>query len=106
MSRLRCTLPVIGSWRPAEISAPGALLGAANAQLEELAGKITDRQLRQSFWQAAPAHRQLRELWQTRDVGAEQIRPIGADRSYLLTDAVRRELRRYASFISASARCS
>ena len=43
-----------------------ALLGAANAQLEELAGKITDRQLRQSFWQAAPAHRQLRELWQTR----------------------------------------
>ena len=45
----------------------GALLGAANAQLEELAGKITDRQIRHSFWQAAPAHRQLRALWQARD---------------------------------------
>ncbi len=48
----------------------GALLAAANAQLEEMAGKITDRQMRHSFWHAAPAHRQLRELWQT--AGAQQ----------------------------------
>ena len=52
----------------------GALLAAANAQLEELAGKITDRQIRHSFWHAAPAHRQLRELWQAASaaVGAQQ----------------------------------
>ena len=39
------------------------------AQAEETAGKITDRQMRHSFWHAAPAHRQLRALWQA--AGAE-----------------------------------
>jgi hypothetical protein len=42
----------------------GALMAAANTQLEGLAEKITDRQLRHSFWHVALAHRQLRELWQ------------------------------------------
>ena len=48
------------------------------AQAEETAGKITDRQMRHSFWHAAPAHRQLRALWQA--AGARQQRQTaGAD---------------------------
>lgn len=39
------------------------LLATAYAQLQILVSKITDRELRQSFWHA-PAHRKLRALWQ------------------------------------------
>ncbi|MFN8445404.1 MAG: BTAD domain-containing putative transcriptional regulator [Caldilineaceae bacterium] len=38
------------------------LLATAHAQLQSHASKITDRQLRHTFWQA-PAHCQVHELW-------------------------------------------
>lgn len=40
------------------------LLATAYTQLQLLASKITDKQLRHSFWHTVPAHRQIRALWQ------------------------------------------
>jgi len=41
-----------------------ALLATAYTYLQSLASKITDKQLRHSFWPTVPTHRQIRALWQ------------------------------------------